>query len=375
MNILHWSETCLPDACGGIEVFLSHLMECQARRGHRVALVTNAPSASAVRDDEGGIETHRIPFTAALQSRSAAVVARVLDAAGGIKERFKPDVIHLHTHVSGVYFHVRTRPRWKCPDVVTVHTLELLGDPVGTLQAELYGGASRIVCVSEFIRSAFLQLLPGLAHIASVIPNGTPLTMVAPAPPAAPMRKRLFIGCRLVEEKGVQHAIAAMPAILERHPDTTLTIAGGGPFRVALASLVESLGVSRSVLFRGVLPAEEIRASLAASGIAIVPSVGREAFGIAAIEGANAARPLVLSRNGGLAGLFDDGVEARYVAPGCERELADAVLGLLDNPQLADRLAAAARRKAAALYSIEHAADACDALYAGLVPARSRTTP
>jgi glycogen(starch) synthase len=369
MNILHWSETCLPDACGGIEVFLSHLLECQARRGHRVALVTNAPSASAACDGAGGgIETHRMPFTAALQSRNTAIVARTLDAVRALKERFKPDIVHIHTHVSGVFFHVRTRTRWTCPDVVTVHTLELLGDPVGTLQAELYGGAARIACVSEFVRSNFLRLAPAFTDATGVVWNGTPLTNPAPGLPAASARKRLFIGCRLVEEKGVQHAIAAMPAILERHPDATLTVAGDGPFRPALESLAESHGVAGRVRFTGVLSAEEIRARLASSGIALVPSVWQEPFGIAAIEAANARRALVLTRTGGLAGLFDDGTEARHVAPGCAHALACAVIDLLDDPPLADRLATAARTKAGALYSIEHAANAYDALYAELAP-------
>lgn len=57
----------------------------------------------------------------------------------------------------------------------------------------------------------------------------------------------LFVG-RLVEGKGVDILLRALPAVLASQPDAMLTLVGGGPERVRLASLAQQLGIELRVI-------------------------------------------------------------------------------------------------------------------------------
>ena len=370
MKILHWSEGYLPHAFGGIETMLRHLLEWQAVHGHEVRLVTNAPAGAEPVLEPAPFLVHRIPFTAALQSRNPACIAQTLDQVRAIKEAFQPDIIHTHTHSPGVYFHLRTRRASPCPEVATVHTLDQLGPKLGPLQRELYAGAGRIVCVSQFVENAFRAKLPGPEGRTCVVYNGVPLPDFPQAGAAAgnaAKGNRLFAGCRLVPEKGVEHAVAALPAILRQRPDTTLVLAGEGPCKAVLEAQARALGVAHAVVFAGLLAPEQMQAELRQASIVLVPSTWEEPFGLAAVEGAAAKRPLVLSRTGGLAELFADRVEALYVRPGCAQSLAVAVLELFEKPELAETLAGAARNKVELTYSLASVATTYENLYAAVL--------
>jgi len=58
----------------------------------------------------------------------------------------------------------------------------------------------------------------------------------------------IFVG-KLIAAKGLQDIAAALPAVLEKHPDTTLLVAGEGPFREGLELLLHALSEGDVSLF------------------------------------------------------------------------------------------------------------------------------
>ena len=94
-------------------------------------------------------------------------------------------------------------------------------------------------------------LKPGLdaASLASVLKQGTTYNGKAPD---ADLEQRLaavdwdhddtilFVG-RLISAKGIQAIVAALPLILEKHPDTRVIVVGHGPLREPLEALVWAL--------------------------------------------------------------------------------------------------------------------------------------
>lgn len=79
--------------------------------------------------------------------------------------------------------------------------------------------------------------------------------------------------------------------------------------------------------------------------VVVVPSQKPEPFGNVAIEGMAEGRPVVGTRMGGITEIVDDGVHGYLVEPDSTQELARAILQLLSDKDLAERMGAAARAR------------------------------
>lgn len=100
----------------------------------------------------------------------------------------------------------------------------------------------------------------------------------------------------------------------------------------------------------------ELRELFATSDVFALPS-NAETFGIAAVEGAAAAMPVVLSAVGGLADLVTDEVTGFSVPPGDVTGLTRALHRLADDPDLRRRLGRAARQRVETEFDAETNAD------------------
>jgi glycosyltransferase involved in cell wall biosynthesis len=153
---------------------------------------------------------------------------------------------------------------------------------------------------------------------------------------------------RLVEGKGYQHYVDALPSILQAQPDARFAWVGDGPWRGHLEALLAERGVASSVDFLG-RPELHARQSgvpqlLAAADLFVLPSL-YEGSPISIAEALSAGVPVVASRVGGIPEVIDHGVEGRLCAPADPGDLAREVsVALADADALAAMGAAAARR-------------------------------
>jgi len=85
-----------------------------------------------------------------------------------------------------------------------------------------------------------------------------------------------------------------------------------------------------------------------------------------------AGKPVVASRVGGIAETVLDGETGLLVPVGNDAALADAILRLLNDPALAQRVAAAARRYVETEFTMERMADQYRAVYEEVL-GRTRT--
>lgn len=98
-----------------------------------------------------------------------------------------------------------------------------------------------------------------------------------------------------------------------------------------------------NVLVLGKWPHDAVLAALDRSLATVMPSIGPETFGIAALEAAASGRPVIASRIGGLPDVVEDGKGGFLVPPGDAGALRDALQRMVDEPELALRMGVVAK--------------------------------
>lgn len=171
-----------------------------------------------------------------------------------------------------------------------------------------------------------------------------------------------YVG-RLSIEKGVHLLLEA----LSRLPlEFRLVVIGDGPQEADLKALADSLGVHERVKFLGfvAVPGDYI----AASDMVIVPSIWYEAFGRVVAEGMNQGVPIVASKIGGMAELYDEGVEGAFVEPGSVDSLTAVLRRLGSDRAGLKEMGRRARARAEQSYAIERVRQQYSTLYDELLP-------
>jgi glycosyltransferase involved in cell wall biosynthesis len=162
---------------------------------------------------------------------------------------------------------------------------------------------------------------------------------------------------RLATQKGFGTLIEAAERWQRRSVVPLVIIAGEGPLDADLRHQAGTAGVA--IRFLG--PRYDVPALLGAADVVVVPSTW-EGQPLIVQEALRAGRPLVATRVGGIADLTgEDG--AVLVPPGDPVALATAVTRILDDPEAAARLAAAARARAALLPTETAAVDQALGVY------------
>lgn len=215
---------------------------------------------------------------------------------------------------------------------------------------------ARFVCVSDFVRDAHVQagfdaqklvvkghFVPG-QHRADLAGDGTVL----------------FAG-RFSAEKGLDVLLRAMRLL----PNVVLNVVGDGPER---AQLEAGLGDLRSrARFLGRLTREQLFRELERTSVCVVPSIGSETFGLAALEAFACGRPVVATDAGGLPELVHNGENGWVVARGDARALADRVQWLLTHREQAQAFGRAGRALVERAYLPDANMKQLEAIYADAV--------
>jgi phosphatidylinositol alpha-1,6-mannosyltransferase len=167
-------------------------------------------------------------------------------------------------------------------------------------------------------------------------------------------RRVLLSVCSLAEKnefKGVDTVIRALPTILKAQPDVQYVVAGEGELRHKLTSLALETGVAENVTFTGEISDAELAELYRGCDVFVLPSRGQgrsgteggEGFGRVYLEAALAGKPVVGSRCGGAAEAVLHGKTGFVVDPDSGTEVADALLAILQDPELAARMGSAGK--------------------------------
>lgn len=229
--------------------------------------------------------------------------------------------------------------------------------------------ADRIVSISEFDRELLVrQCGVPLAKDRIVISRVGIRIEDWAALQRRPEQDRILIVGALREKKGHAVLVRAAAALRDRGSDPVVVIAGSGAEEAHLRDLAASLGVRTE--FLGAVGPDVVRRELSRAAVFCLPCVvaangDLDGIPVALMEAMAAGVPVVSTRLSGVPELIEDGVTGRLAAPGDPGSLADALAGVLRDPEAADRMAAAARISVAARHDLRRTSARLAAILSG----------
>lgn len=349
------------DVPGGVQAHVIELAEVFISRGHQVRVLAPAALDTDLPDyvDSAG-PALAIPYNGS--------VSRVNFSPKGLHRLRKWiadnsfDVLHLHEpnapSLSMLALMVATGPI-----VTTFHTATTKSLWLSAFDGMLRQFRERIsgkIAVSELARRWQME---SLGNDAVEIPNGINVAQFTRVPPLDGYpragRTLLFLGRFDEPRKGVDILMRALPRIVERYPDLTVLVVGGGNEK-ALARRAGEL--ASHLQFLGMVDDETKARALRSADVYVAPNLGGESFGIVLVEAMAAGAAVVASDLVAFSRVLDDGGAGRLVETGSPSSLAEAVIELLDDD--AERAALVARaRQRAERYDWSRVADQIEKVY------------
>ncbi len=365
MKILMLTWEYPPRIVGGIARVVHDLSKRLIKDGHEVTVVTYKDGDVPYYENDKGVEVYRVEnymihpnnFIDWIMQLNFNMIAKASEI---IQKKGKFDVIHAHDWLVGNAAKV-LKNSFDIPVVATIHATEsgrnsgihdetqrYINDTEWLLTYE----ATEVIVNSNYMKG-HVQSLFGLPFDKiNVVPNGINLTNFNGVERDYDFRRQyamdnekiiLYLG-RLVYEKGVQHLISAMPKILDNYRDAKLVIAGKGGMIDDLKAQVEAMGLSNKVCFAGYLNAKQVQKMYKCADVAVFPST-YEPFGIVALEAMLAGVPAVVSDIGGLNEIVEHRENGMKSYAGNPNSIADSVITLLYDKQLAANIAKKAKAK------------------------------
>ncbi|MDY7023496.1 MAG: glycosyltransferase [Cyanobacteriota bacterium] len=261
-----------------------------------------------------------------------------------------------------------------------------------------------VITPSDYITDAARQRFPQFTNRIKTVTNGVDLEKFIdsslgcfkPKSISNSQTKHLLYVGRICPEKGSHILLEAFQKVLEKQPDTHLTLVG--PMGVIpyeyLVGLSEDANIKEladfhrdnnwkkflreaytklnkiqenAVTLTGCLTPTKLPDYYHNADLFIFPSVCQEAFGMPVAEAMVAGIPVIVSDGGGIPELLENGKTGLVVERGNSEALAEAILKLLENEPLRKSMGKAAHQRAVEHFSFEKVADDLHQQYQSII--------
>jgi len=292
------------------------------------------------------------------------------------------DIVHTHLFEAGLWGRIAAKLAGICIIVHTEHGL----NPWKKRQHIWYERLAdrftdKRITVSEDIRQSRIHREGLSPENLVVIPNTIDLAHFDPTLIHAPETTRQRLGlrgsnavvgtvARLSHEKGITYLLRAAETVARACPDVHFLIVGDGPLRESLEVLAEQVGLRNSVVFTGARSG--IRELLAVMDVFVLPSL-REGIPVSLLEAMAMKRAVIATDVGGTPEVLRNNSGGILVPPADVGVLAEAMIGLLQDPQRRTRLGEAARERVRETFSSEVCIRQIEHLYEELLESKIRS--
>jgi len=219
---------------------------------------------------------------------------------------------------------------------------------------------SKIITVSDDLRQELLAAgLPGEKVVTARNAIDAEALASQDAQIGPHLRQQLGIGpdqpliavvARLITGKGHRYFLEAARRVLQTWPEARFLVVGEGHLQGKLESLSIALGIQHAVSFLGFR--QDAAALMKASDLIVLPSL-EEGLPVVLLEALALARPVVATAVGGVPGVVRHQETGLLVPPKDQKQLAEAMLYLLRNPEMGQKLAENGRRLVSQQFNVK----------------------
>ena len=265
-----------------------------------------------------------------------------------IKFKGKIDIIHIHFIGLNSFFCWLGSKFLHIPVVATTHGIDVYPrNFFRNLLIRFYLlFPNKIMAVSNY--TASLVKSNSKENKVCVVHNGVDVEKLKITKDKSSLRRKLGLGNNpvllsvgvLVERKGIDLIIRALPEVIKKVPNLVYLIIGKGAQEHYLKNLVKSLNLQNHVRFLGFISSEELANYYNLCDVFILMSKtikkksGVEGFGIVYIEASYLGKPVIGGKSGGTGDAIIDGITGYRVDPDNSRDLTKKLILLLKNKNL-----------------------------------------
>ena len=353
---------------GGAQRQLVELVQTLPRERYEPHIISLSTSklayAPAVRDL--GVPLSLIPQSRIWSCRALWTLYRTL-------RRLRPQIVHTGLFTADLYGRLAARAAGVPVVVSTVHSVEL-DKPWHYVAVDrwLKWLTDWFVVTARAVRTV-LHAREGVSgQRTTLIYNGVDPTQFAPHAWNGALRRRIGVSSerpligiigRLAPVKDHETFLRAAALVREAVPESAFVIVGDGQLKAALQSLAQRLGLSASVSF---LESQGQIAPVYDALDALVVSSQYEGCCRVILEAMAMGKPVVATDSGGTPELVVDGETGRLVPPSDPDRLAEAIVGIIRDPDMARAMGLRGRRRVEEQFSLERMVAQTDSLYRAL---------
>jgi glycosyltransferase involved in cell wall biosynthesis len=308
-----------------------------------------------------------IPGNAGLPVAGGFLAGRTLPAILNKHHETPFDVIHAHAALPCGHAAELLSHRLSIPFVVSVHGLDAFFTRQAGAIAEnlckrvaerVYRSAGAVICISERVRE---RVIAEADASATVIHNGVDVQKFFPTQEPAARLSILSVG-NLIAIKGHALLLRAFARVLREVPESFLEIIGDGPERGRLGQLAARLGIANQIQLSGRRGRDYVARAMRRCTVFALPS-SYEGLGCVYLEAMACAKPAIGCRGQGIEEVIEQGKSGVLVTPENEQELTDAMVTLLRDEELCQRMGKNARATILGRLTLSHQAQQLAEVY------------
>lgn len=356
---------------GGVNSHVTQLSGELRNRGQDVTVI--APSSPGAQDAVERSEPRviamggSVPLSAGGSKAHVTLDLRLYRRIRGLMHRERFDVVHLHEPLAPI-LPLMVLQHSRAVNVGTFHAYSqrahlyrMTRRAVGRWQRRLHGRIAVSPAARDFVAPHFPE------YPYRVIPNGIEFKRFADAEPFPRLLDGrpnvLFVG-RKDKRKGLRYLLQAFVILQTMLDKPRLVIVGPGDPDQECAALIDAAS-SRdpdSIVLTGPVSDDDLPRYYATADVFCSPATGGESFGIVLLEAMAAGTPVVASDIDGYRDVVSHNDNGFLIPPRDIGDIANAVVGLLNDRPLCSRLTESGRRTAER-HSWEHVASQVEDYY------------
>ena len=340
---------------GGMENYAYNIAKgLKEKYGWEVVVVTSNHEERKYKEEQmDGMKIYRLPRW--FKVSNTPINPMWYFQIKNIIKKEKPDVINAHTPVPFIS-DVADRVCNNIPFILSYHNDLTKENILLNLICKFYYFAignktlkisDKIIATSEYYAKNSPYLTRHLNKI-SIVPPGVQITKFHPGVNKFTLQKKygnypfvLFVGQldKTHIHKGIYYLIDAISLVKKKFENIVLLIVGEGDNIDNYKNYARKFYLEKNIVFTGFVSNEELPEYYAGSNVTVLPTYNNsEGFGMVLLEAGACGKPVVGTNIGGIPFVIDDNKTGLLVPPKDPKALAEAVIKILNNSELAKKM-------------------------------------